>query len=115
MKETEENVDWAIQKLARFKGWIGFPEDSVAVESRARCFVRLVHNQTVREIMERPREIRAQQGFPPEPYRLDPELNDADWILSTIEETLEFFPLPVQMRRLYATKLPPASDVEEID
>ena len=116
MQITEDNTRWAIRKLSRFTSWRGFPQDLDGVNGRARCFLRLVHNRTVREILT---ESAAKNGitFPPDKtdWKLEPDLNDADWILDLIEDTLEEFPLPVQMRRLYFQKLPPSTTVGDED
>ena len=111
MQLSDETIAWAIKKLSRFKGWQGFPQDAEGIKGRARSFLRLVHNQTAKEIMEEKfrREGKAVESIQ---YKLQPDLNDADWVLDLIEETMEQFPLPVQMRRLYLTKLPAASSME---
>jgi len=108
MKINDDNLAWAIRRLKEFSsGWRGFPTDEAGIMARARSFLRLVHNQTVREIVD------ASCGGPPASgrYPLDPGLNDADWILDIVRETMDHFPLPVEMREIYERKLPPESDV----
>jgi hypothetical protein len=98
MDQTPENLEWAMRKLSRFDTWQGFPRSAEGVTSRARSFLRLVHNRTVREIMT-DAFIRQDKDPNTIEFKLDPDLNDVDWILDLIEETMEEFPLPIQMRR----------------
>jgi hypothetical protein len=105
MRNTDENLAWAISRLLPFAKWPGFPKEEAELNIRAKAFMRLVHNKTVREILP-----AADPAGNPTKYRIDPNLNDADWILDLIADTQEFFPLPVQMRALYSAYLPPASE-----
>jgi hypothetical protein len=113
MHTTKENVEWAIRKLSRFRTWPGFPSDGEGIRSRARSFLRLVHNRSVREILTEAAERNRRDPALIE-WKIDPEANDADWILDLIEETMETFPLPVQMREIYSTYVPPASVFGEV-
>lgn len=115
MQINDENIKWAARKLSRFHYWPGFPQEREALESRARAFLRLVHNQTVREILT---ESCSARGLDPQALKfdkVDPDANDADWILDLIEETMEVFPLPIQMRRLYNGPLPPATSLGDVE
>ncbi len=114
MQLSEENLDWALGKLSRFDAWQGFPRSAEGIEARARSFLRLVHNRTVREIMT---DAFIRQGDDPSTikFKLDPDLNDVDWILDLIEETMDQFPLPIQMREIYWAKLPPSTSIGESD
>ena len=119
---NDENVAWAVGKLSMFEGWRAFPKDTNILMDRARSFLRLVHNRTAKEIMEdacRPPRIRRDDGTV-ETLSVDidwskkgigPDENDADWILRIVQEEMEFFPLPVEMRRIYIErgKIPPAT------
>lgn len=108
---NDENIKWALTKLARFKDWRNFPTTEEGLLARAESFLRLVHNKTVREIIEGALEEHGTpKPWPELEWKLPPDLNDADWILALVEENLEEFPLPVQMRRLYREKLPPAEN-----
>jgi hypothetical protein len=51
MKINDENEAWAILKLSRFQDWQDFPPEDEGVKSRARSFLRLVHNRPVQDIM----------------------------------------------------------------
>jgi hypothetical protein len=112
MQINEENTKWAIKKLSRFRSWQDFPPEIEGLNSRARSFLRLVHNRSVIEIMQEAFLRGTGTAMPDIDWQskgMDPNQTDADWILDLIEETMERFPLPVQMRDIYRTKLPPAS------
>lgn len=120
MEINESNVQWAMQKLSRFVGWPGFPQEPEGIESRARSFLRLVHNKTARQILV---ESRQAQGRDPSDltfeilpkYGLAPEDNDVEWILNLIEETFEEFPKPIVMRRAYSPPLAPSTSMGDLD
>jgi hypothetical protein len=111
MKINEENEKWAILKLSRFQDWPDFPQEDEGVNSRARSFLRLVHNRQVRDIMHDAmlKNTGVISSVDWDAKGMDPTENDADWILDLIEETMERFPLPITMREIYSSQLPPAS------
>lgn len=112
MKITEDTIDWALAKLTEFAGWRGYPQHPGDLRGRARSFLRLVHDRPTGDLMA---EACARKGiaFDPEEWGrrtgIDPAQSDAEWILDTIREGGDFFPLPVEMRRAYSAVLPPAS------
>lgn len=120
---NDENKEWATNKLFRFRDWRGFPQNHEDVDARARAFLRLVHNKPAREIVVvSPSYVAVceREGVPiPEidwkAKGIAPDQNDAEWLLDMISETMDFFPLPVQMRELYVSTggLPPASTFGE--
>ncbi len=116
MTINEENKKWAAQKIYRFRDWRGFPQNPEDVDARIRSFLRLVHGKPMAEVMT---AACQRSGVPfdaiewGERANLDPAQVDADWILDLIAETMDYFPLPVQMRELYTRVLPPASTFGE--
>jgi len=110
---NDETKLWASRKLARFSDWQGYPTNKDAVDATIRGFLRLVHNQTVQEILDAEREKR---GLPLIPATsLSPGANDVDWILDRIYEDYERFPMLVEMRRIYTEKITPAGGMTPED
>jgi hypothetical protein len=119
MEITRENVQWAIRKLSRFRSWRNFPTDPEEINSRARAFLRLVHNRPLRELcFVNPELVRLAERdgmeIPTVDWKakgMDPEQSDVEWILDLIEETMDTFPLPVEMREIYTGYVPPAVEI----
>jgi len=111
MKVTEENEDWAAEQLRRFQGWKGFPETPEAIASRVRSFLRLVHNKPAREIMRECCRPDVFASIDWEAKGIDPDMTDLEWILGLIEETMDHWPLPVEIREIYSAQLKPATAV----
>lgn len=113
MKVTPDNQEWAVGKLLDFAGWRGFPQTDGDLKRCARAFLHLVHNKPIGEVMA---DSRA--GLPPieidwAAKGIDPDQNDAEWILDQVAETMDYFPLPVQLRDMYTAHLPPAANLKD--
>lgn len=118
MQINEETKAWAAKKLLQFASWRGFPQNDHEMDMRVRSFLKLVHNKPIGEILS-----AARNSIPDEQRQfvassasggLDVAVNDADWLLELINETMEYFPLPAQMRDIYTAKLPASWDPKEI-
>jgi len=102
---NEETKQWAFRKLSRFYDWQGYPTNKDAVDGLVRGFLRLVYNQTYQTILD---DLRKRDGLPPlVATKLEPDINDVDWILDRIQEECERFPMLVEIRRMYGEKITP--------
>ena len=111
---NDDNIAWALERLAQFAEWPRFPDNDSALQGRAKSFLRLVHNKTAEEIMDdalRDNPTR-EMGIDWSRKGIAPTDNDAEWILDYIRENLDEFPLPVHMREIYVMigKIPPATE-----
>jgi len=106
MQLNEENTKWAAKKLSRFRNWQGFPANEDAMDATIRGFLRMVYNKHAQEILD---DSRKKSGLPLIPAtKLDPGINDVDWILDRIYEECDRFPMLVEIRRMYGEKITPA-------
>jgi len=95
MDNTDTNVAWAVQKLQSLAHLRGYPPNGESLKLVARSFLRIVHNKPVK-------------------YKGE-EVNDAEKLIELCGDTCEFFPAPIQMRRIYSQYAKPATEVTEGD
>jgi len=91
------------KKLSRFTDWPGFPRTQEGIDAYVRSLLRIVHNKPIREICE---ERRCAV-----PSDLPAETIDTDWILDLAYDSLEEFPKPAALRRMYEERLPPVEEL----
>lgn len=119
MEINESNIKWAIKKFKRFRNWHGFPQEDEAVDALARAFLRIVWNLTTAEVMEAGMKRRKNsRPINPEDWEgkpFGPGENDADWLLDTVYDSMDTFPLPIAMREIYQKWLPPAVEIKAYD
>ena len=106
MESTEQNIRNVLMKLARFREWPGFPREKDGVQSAARSILRLVHGRLVRD-------LHVCQSHDPGccPLRGAMDVTDLDWLLETVYETRDRWPVPAELREIYSGKLIPAEDL----
>jgi len=106
MEITPASKTWASKKLSRFNDWPGFPKTKEGVEAYVRSFLRIVHGKTVAEILG--------PGVA-QKCKLEPDMNDADWILDYVYDNMEYFPKPVELRDVYSNTLPVCSNSRNVE
>lgn len=113
MKTQKERIRWASQQLSALAVLPGFPKDARALEAYADAFLRIVHNKTIREILE-PLCVTAsaKEELSEALAKLGGETNDVEWILRKILDECEMVPMPIKIRRMYSRYLPPSTKVD---
>jgi hypothetical protein len=106
VKLSEENVNWALQKLSRFSDWPGYPRTNEGLEAYARAFLKIVRGKPLGEIY-------CDLGLDPSGLK-DAQRTDAEWLLDAVYENLEEFPKPIVLRRFYERRLPPCEEIEKL-
>ncbi len=101
MKINEENVIWALTKLQILESLPGYPKTEAGIEGVAKGLLRLVHNQSVSQIL-------ASTGS--KPIEGSPDVNDVDWLMDEIIDHYDRFPTVAEMRGLYTQHWPPAEE-----
>lgn len=90
MEATDENVQWALEKLYNFAHLMGAPSIKGVVETQARLLLKIIQDN--------------------EPYN-DPALGEirrGDWMVERMLETAERWPKPIEFRRIYGDRWRPA-------
>jgi hypothetical protein len=98
MKQTDENVAWATERLTKlFGSRKGHPESDEEKELHGKLYLRLVHGKRVSDIIGKP---HSKLGDPV----------DYEWLESEVALRSNFYPSPQELRDLYVAYLPPYSE-----
>lgn len=103
MKATQENVDWGYAQLERLIHMKSFPPTAPSLDAVVRAFLRIVGDQPEHvyqdyddELGPIERRVEARTGQ-----------STGEWLVEQILDRCEFFPAPIQMRRIYEERNTP--------
>ena len=119
MQISEENIVWAVEKLELFSDLPGFPKNNAMLRLQAECFLEVVHNDKIWDILKRKMEVHRQDYPDAEDLKrgqtqgFDRDTNDVDWLIKQlVKESDGRFPMPRLIRLTYQQILRPADGKE---
>lgn len=96
-----------IGKMMGSLGWMkGYPQEERHIAMICRCIANFAQTVGVQRVPENPDD--------PAPDA-DGWVYPAAWLFDRIGETCEWFPKPIQMRRIYETKFHPLDGKNSVD
>ena len=115
MDKTDGNVAWALDKLALFSGYRGFPTNPEMLKLHAKAFLNVVRNGKIWELLREdsarspywrhpdygPVYFEAQIEEDAEKYGFDETTNDVDYLIEKLIAEGTQYPLPPDLRRRY--------------
>jgi len=102
MKQTEHNVAWAIRKLSVLSGLDGFPRTEPGLRGIAMALLDIVCDQP--DCYEDKYDTATGTGTRVKTREAMTAEQTVDWLLARVLASVERFPAPIVMRRLYETR-----------
>jgi hypothetical protein len=127
MRFNEDTLDWGMKQMNQLKHLRGFPELPEGIEAVAAALLRIAHPVLVLSRLEwgvhcestfNPSSDMINPGAEalsivriPHPKIEDSPVNPMNWIINHALDNFQFFPAPVELRRIFMEKFPAADGV----